>query len=173
LKFLGLKVGKPEDRFLVQTAKFLEGAMTIKKTFDPFQSPVTAVLVLGLLVVATIGVRARVWRGARPSTSDPQQLTTAHGPVQVVRFTLYDSGIFPQQAYAQQGLVTIAVEDLSGGMMGLVVERETGQVRERVGQVRRKERQRHGKDELRLEPGRYQLYMADRPDDRAELIVAP
>jgi hypothetical protein len=83
-------------------------------------------------------------------------------------------GIVPQTAYAQPGLVTIAVEDLSGGTTGLIVDRDDdGQAPIRAGEVRRRENKRRGQEELRLTPGRYQLYMADRPENRAELIVEP
>ena len=93
-------------------------------------------------------------------------------PVQVVRFTLYDVGIVPQQSYAQPGLVTIAVEDLSGDAGDVVIERDhNGQQPVQVGAVHRKDNSRHGRQELRLSPGHYQLYMADRPENRAELIV--
>lgn len=94
------------------------------------------------------------------------------GPVQVVRLTLYDVGIVPQQSYAQPGLVTISVEDLSGDSTGVVIERDdNGQSHAQVGEVHRKDNSRHGRQELRLTPGHYQLYMANRPENRAELIV--
>lgn len=107
-------------------------------------------------------------------TSTKPQRERREEPVQVVRFTLYDVGIVPELAYARAGLVTIGLEDLSGSTMGLVIERaQEGELRVRAGEVRRKERKRHGQEELRLEAGHYQLYMADRPDNRAELIVEP
>jgi hypothetical protein len=137
-------------------------------------------IVIGFLVTAFVIVSAR----AKMSNTHAYQTTSAGsqglptrlptGPVQVVRFTLYDVGIVPQTAYAQPGLVTIAMEDLSGGTTGLIVERDDeGQARLQVGEVRRKENKRRGQEELRLTPGRYQLYMADRPENRAELIVEP
>ena len=50
------------------------------------------------------------------------------GPVQVVRFALYDVGIYPHEAQVRKGLVGISFEDLSGGASDVVVTRETGAV---------------------------------------------
>ena len=132
---------------------------------------------MSVAAMVIVSVRAKINSDPHPTAFTRSQdfPTRSHrGRVQVVRFTLYDRGIIPELAYAQPGLVTIAVEDLSGGTTGLVVERdEEGQTRARIGEVRRNERKRHGKEELRLEEGRYQVYMADRPENRAQLIVEP
>jgi hypothetical protein len=145
-------------------------------------SKLTAIPVLVLCAVLSVIAISRVAPGALASKSRAAN-NLMHNPtghvrpmerVQVVSFSLYDVGIIPERAYAQAGLVTIALEDLSGGTTGLVIERnEEGQTFARAGEVRRKERNRRGQEELRLEAGRYQLYMADRPENRAELIIEP
>ena len=146
------------------------------------KSTVIAVLIAlcAVLILVVVGAaRSRAMLSAKRLAADiPTQesgVTVRRTErVQVVRFTLYDVGIVPQTAYAQPGLVTIAVEDLSGGTTGLVVERDDeGQARTQLGEVRRNENKRRCQAELRLAPGRYQLYMADRPENRAELIVEP
>ena len=97
----------------------------------------------------------------------------APGPVEVVRFTLYDVGIYPHEAHVGKGLVAITIEDLSGGSSGLVVERQQpGQARVTLGSVQRGQHWR-ARNDLRLDPGKYEVYMADRPDNRAVLIVEP
>src|SRR5258706_3179129 len=96
-----------------------------------------------------------------------------HGPVQVVRFTLYDAGICPRQARVEKGLVAITIEDLSGGTSGLVVQRVSGNSRQSVGTVQRIQNHWRGRQELQLEPGNYELFMADRPNNKAQLTVAP
>jgi hypothetical protein len=93
------------------------------------------------------------------------------GPVQVVRFALYDVGIYPAEAYAEKGLVGIVFEDLSGGDSEVVVTRETGAAPANVGRVQRLDHNSRGRSDLRLEPGRYEIYVADRPGNRATLIV--
>jgi hypothetical protein len=90
-----------------------------------------------------------------------------------VRFNLYDQGIYPHVTHVHQGLLAITIEDFSGGTSGLVVERETGNAPAQVGVVQRSGSQWRGKAEMRLVPGRYKVYMADRPENRALLVVEP
>jgi hypothetical protein len=91
--------------------------------------------------------------------------------VQVVRFALYDVGIYPYEAHVEKGLIGILFEDLSGGASEVVVTRETGAAPATVGRVQRVDDNSRGRSDLKLEPGRYQIYVADRPENRATLIV--
>jgi hypothetical protein len=93
--------------------------------------------------------------------------------VRVVRFKLYDIGILPREAYVEKGLVAISIEDYSGGTAGLVVARETGGPNNRVGRMIRQGPHWRSRGEMQLGPGRYQVFMEDRPDNRALLIVEP
>jgi hypothetical protein len=112
--------------------------------------------------LATVEPASRpVVQGARPE------------PLQVVKFTLYDVGIYPREAHAEEGLLWIIIEDYSGGTTGLVVERETGNAPERVGSVQRDGPHWRGKSDIRLGAGRYRVHMADRPANQAVLIVGP
>ncbi len=106
-------------------------------------------------------------------TAQGASSNSSRGPVQLVRFTLYDVGIVPHQTQAQKGAVTLLFEDLTGGSTGLIIERQTGRTPERTGQAERAPRSRYGKQQLRLEPGRYEVYDASRPDNRALLVVEP
>lgn len=90
-----------------------------------------------------------------------------------VRFNLYDVGIIPREIHVTQGLLAIAIEDYSGGTSGLVIEREIGSAPQQVGTVGRNAQQVRGKTEITLDPGNYQVYMADHPDNRALLVVEP
>src|SRR5260370_11170913 len=78
-----------------------------------------------------------------------------HGPVHVVRFTLYDAGIYPREVRVDKGLVAIMIEDFSGSSGGLVVAPEIGSDRLRLGTVQRFEHHWTGRGELALTPGRY------------------
>jgi hypothetical protein len=94
--------------------------------------------------------------------------------VTTVRFNLFDLGIYPREVHVKKGLLAITIEDYSGGTTGLLVEREIGSAREQVGAVQRERAaSSRGKSEIKFSPGRYQVYMADRPDNRALLVVEP
>jgi hypothetical protein len=94
--------------------------------------------------------------------------------VTTVRFNLFDLGIYPREVHVKHGLLALTIEDYSGGTTGLVVERETGSAPERVGAVQRERpSSSRGQNQMRLGRGRYQVYMADRPDNRALLVVEP
>src|SRR5438128_1535471 len=63
------------------------------------------------------------------------QGTSLRGPIQNVRFTLYNGGIYPRQLHAKPGNVAIGVEDRTGNSLGLVIERQTDSLTVLVGQV--------------------------------------
>jgi hypothetical protein len=93
--------------------------------------------------------------------------------VQTVRFTLYDAGIYPQEATARKGSVSIVMEDLSGGSQGLIVERQRGNSPERVTHVHREEHVGRGRETIELNPGTYQVWDASQPENRATLTIEP
>lgn len=95
------------------------------------------------------------------------------GPVRVVRFTLYDVGIYPHEARVQPGLVTISIEDVSGASSGLIVERVEADLRTEVGRVDRQANRLRGRREMLLVAGRYQVSDARHRNNRASLIVEP
>jgi len=139
----------------------------------------SAVIVLFLITVVLVArilkPRAAKRKEATPTSARETLAAPAakHGPVQVVRFTLYDAGIYPRQIRVQKGLVAITIEDLSGGTSGLVVQRVNGNNRQSIGTVSRIEKSSRGREEIQLEPGNYELFMADRPNNKAQLIVEP
>jgi hypothetical protein len=110
---------------------------------------------------------------ARP-TSPAVVLSRARELVTTVRFNLFDLGIYPREVHVKKGLLAITIEDYSGGTTGVVVEREAGSAREHVGAVQREgASSSRGKNEIRFGPGRYHVYMLDRPANRALLVVEP
>jgi hypothetical protein len=102
---------------------------------------------------------------ASPAVQDP----TLRGVAQIVRFTIYDSGIYPREAQVSAGLVVIQVEDMAGDSPGVVVRSESRQV---VGQIMRAVHRR-GNGRLRLPPGRYQIHELSDRANTATLIVEP
>jgi hypothetical protein len=146
-------------------------AISRRSILNSFQRPVAAVVVLGLLVLVTVGVKARVWRNSlRAATSQQGLLTTARGPAEMVHFTIYDAGIFPREERVSPGVVALHLEDMSGGSAGLVVASESLVTLAQI--VRRPGRWRDNA-QVSLVPGRYTVYDASRPRNRATLIVEP
>jgi hypothetical protein len=131
-----------------------------------FQKWPARMFLLIAALLAALGVGSRAWVG-----SENNRLSVPiREPLQVVRFTLYDKGIYPRDAIADKGVIAISIEDLSGGSEGLMLERETGGV---IAHVRREGKHRRGRGEVKLTPGRYRVYDASRPSNSATLIVEP
>jgi len=128
-----------------------------------------AALVLSAIVVVAL---LKISEGASVS-AESTPTVPARGPVQVVRFALYDLGIYPQEARAKPGLVTIAIEDLSGDSSGLSIERIEAASRVPSGVVSKTTNRLRSRTELFLPEGRYEVSDVTRPDNRALLIVEP
>jgi hypothetical protein len=129
--------------------------------------PATIIFIIAAcLTFATLIAGARAWIGS----GNERLAAPPREPVQVLRFTLYDAGIYPRETVAGKGLVAISIEDLSGGSDGLVLEREAGGT---VVQVKRTGKHWRGRGEIKLTPGRYRVYDASRPANRASLIIEP
>lgn len=137
-------------------------------------------LTYALLLLLTLGLVIPVAVVVRKSLLDPSSPkpistinTLKRGPIQIVRFTLYDAGICPQEARARQGMVTISIEDLSGDSSGLIVERVEPASHVATGRVSKVANRLRSQSELFLPEGRYEVAVADRPLNRALLIVEP
>jgi hypothetical protein len=158
-----------------KSSLFLEESMSLTK-----ERLITSALliVIGFLVTAFIIASARSKISMNASQLAPptvQGLPTRLpiGRVQVVRFTLYDAGIYPSEANAQAGLVAISIEDLSGASSGLVVERREGDVITQLGRVDRLPNRLRARGDIVMTPGRYEVYDASHPTNRSLLIVEP
>jgi len=92
----------------------------------------------------------------------------SQGPVQMIRFTVYDAGIFPKEARASRGWVAIHLQDMSGVSSGLVVLNES---RQTLGQIVLDQRHWRANGRLHLEPGHYRIFDATQPRNWASLIV--
>lgn len=90
----------------------------------------------------------------RQSRAAVEQLPITRGPTQVVRFTVYDAGIFPTEARVKPGSVLIRAEDLTGTAETLLVQTQNRQV---IGQIVRGESQWRGSARLTLTTGVYQV----------------
>jgi hypothetical protein len=123
--------------------------------------------VLGLTVARNLKVKPE------PAVATSNQLPVVREPVQNVRFTVYDAGIFPQQQRARPGLVAISIEDRSHRSTGLVVQREAGGTILSIGQVSPALNQGRGTARFSLGAGHYSVFDANQPNNRAELVIEP
>jgi hypothetical protein len=99
---------------------------------------------------------------ASPQTAQPA------GPVQMVRFTVYDQGIQPTVAHASPGLVAIYLDDKSTHTAALLVANE----QHPLGSINRAPGRARGHSTILLAAGRYTIYEADRKTKSATLVVA-
>ena len=158
----------PTLQGLLTTLRKIPGATTITRLL---QRPVTAALLVSLFVLVTIAGEVRLRENESPGVATQQELiATPHGPAQIVRFTVYDSGIFPHEARVSAGSVALHMEDMSGNSTGLTVASESLQTMAHV--IRRPQRWRDNAT-VSLPVGRYTVYDASRPTHRATLIVEP
>ena len=123
---------------------------------------------LALCVATTALVCAFTLNQSR-STASPTTVVAA----QTVRFTVYDVGILPRQAKARAGKVALAIEDLSGASAELVLAKIINGAAVEAGRVGRSPGGWRGRTVVRLEPGTYEVFDSNRPNNRAELVVAP
>ena len=136
-----------------------------------------AAAVLCVATAALVGVFAL--NGSRSSASNLTASNGASGAppttvaAQTIRFTVYDVGILPRQAKARAGKVALAIEDLSGASAELVVARMNNGAAEAAGRVRRSPGAWRGRTVIHLAPGTYEVFDANRPNNRAELVVTP
>jgi hypothetical protein len=129
-------------------------------------------LIIGSILLPTLVVVV-IARSTRRNNAAPQQLTVLRGPTQNVRFTLYRDGIHPRELHAKPGNVIIGIEDRAGNSSGLIVQLQTDTLPVAVGQVTAALNESRGRVAFSLGVGRYIVFDASRPNNRAELIVEP
>lgn len=138
-----------------------------------------ALAIASFLFIAALALSASAWltpylfAAATSRAAQSPRSQRRQGPVQLVRFTLFDVGIRPSVARARAGRIIVSLEDRSGVVSGLGIERAIGGANVHVGQVRRSPDYRRGKLEMQLEPGRYRVFDSSQPGNRALLIVEP
>ena len=113
-------------------------------------------------------------RVAGTATNSFQTATlTTRGPIQNVRFTVYDAGIYPHQLRAKPGVVAIVLQDHTRRGPGLVIERETAGGNVRLAEISFPLHQSRTRTELGLGLGRYRVSDATNPANQAEIVVEP
>lgn len=135
-----------------------------------------------LLMLAAMGI-AFLFNGYRQASARAFQIVQSDidndkstvGPIRNLRFTLFDLGIRPREMRCKAGLVNLHFEDRTNASQGVTVQRIVGNERMVIGAVQRTANgnQSRGRTAFRLLPGEYELYDANRPANRALLIVEP
>ena len=131
---------------------------------------------VGLLCLVTTGAlrQIRISNDSQlPNEVVVAQGDLERGPVRMIRFVLLENALYPRSMRVDKGLVNLLVEDETGVSEGLVVERVVNNNHERMTTIRRQPNVRRGRELLRLTPGRYIVYDASKPDNKAELMVEP
>lgn len=135
-------------------------------------STVGFILIATLASTAIVGAALLKFRHPSSVVSSPPA-GAGERRVQVVRFTLYDTGIYPQEARANPGPITISIEDLTGSSDGLIIERVEPTGRMPFGVMSKTAKLLRTRKELHLPKGNYELVDSTRKDNRALLIVTP
>ena len=130
--------------------------LSIKRVLVEDRNPTGVIVDKGGVVVKA--------SSASPSKAEPS------GPVQIVRFTVYEDGLWPTEAYVSPGVVRIYFEDTTRTSAGLVVQTPLGIS---IGQAVRQPRLFRGSTQLNLRAGRYRIFDASRPRSSSTLIVQP
>ena len=143
---------------------------------SPTQPKTLWLVIVGIGVIAAV-VGLTIARAIKLKPAAPVALASQspapRGPVQNIRFTLYDAGIFPQQQHAKPGNVSINLEDRTRQSTGLVVQRESGGMATQIEQVSPVPGRTRGNAQFALGVGHYIVFDASQPNNRAELVVEP
>jgi hypothetical protein len=132
-------------------------------------------MVVGATLVSAVFVivLGRIHKLTPPVTrASTSQLTIARGPIQNIRFTLYDAGIYPQQIKLKPGNVAVEIVDRTHVSLGLNIEHETLGARVIVGQVSFLNRL-GGRGVFRLDAGNYIVSDVSRAANQAQIVVEP
>jgi hypothetical protein len=145
---------------------------TIKKNLLQHRL-LSSVFVWSLVAIIAIAVRANAGRQEANEPIPQQEVTQVRapeveGPAQIVRFTLYDVGLFPREVHVSPGAVALHLEDVTERSVGLVIQDESAQ---QVAQLTRRAQRWRDQIRLRLTPGRYIVFEAEKPRNRATLFV--
>lgn len=108
---------------------------------------------------------------AIPALAQNSQQEKNNGPIANVKFMVFSAGIYPRTVHATEGLVGIAVEDLSGGTTELFVDRVTRTGRTNAGKIQRDRPRWRARTIIKLQPGTYEVYSPEHSSMRALLIV--
>ena len=126
-------------------------------------------LILLLLLISGTVIFAR-WK-ATSSVSANASMVQQHGPLQNIRFTVYDVGIYPQEMEVDAGRLSIVFDDRTGKSTDFVVASEN--TLQRVANIKTSKAHWRTRGEVQLGPGRYRVFDSARPGIYSVLVVNP
>jgi len=146
---------------------------TIKLFLTENHLPALSFLFFATLLAGSILVAGRLNVGSGGSDVNHVNAPSASSErrVQIVRFTLYDAGIYPHEVRANPGPLTISLEDVTGSSSGVIVHRIQDNARVLAGIASKAPNRLRSRTELNLPVGQYEVVDASRPDARALLII--
>ena len=129
-----------------------------------------SVFILGVLTAGRV-LKTSQW--SNNSNAYSSVGTQQAEPLRNIRFTVYDVGIYPEEIKVDAGRVSIVFDDRTGNHSGFVIERIVGNGTERLGQITASRDHWRTRAQVRVDPGRYRVFVSDRPEIRSMLIVNP
>lgn len=137
---------------------------------------IIAFLVLAVGVLWRCGSVVKAWFSPTESTVvikafdvQNQQL----GRVQMIKFLLFEEGIYPRNMTIHEGLINLTVEDKTHRSQGLAVERINENAMASVGRVETVGEYGRGRELLRFVPGTYRVSDMSNPQNNSILVVEP
>ena len=94
-------------------------------------------------------------------------------PLQNIKFTVYDVGIYPQEMQVNAGRLGIVFDDRTGKSPAFIVQRITENSTQLVTQINALTNHSRTRGQVKLTPGRYRVFDSARPQMYSTLIVNP
>ena len=141
----------------------------MQKLFFP-----SAIGVLAIVTVFTLYPRWRTlhWTKFSEPTTDAL-VQTPNDPLKNIRFTVYDVALYPREFEVPAGRVAMSFEDRTGKNSRFVVQRISGSVPEKVGEIAFPKDFWRSRGEMRLAPGRYRVFSPELPEIQSLVIANP
>ena len=131
---------------------------------------VPVILATGVFSVAGF---FRSLRSAMVAQSTTAAAANVNEPLENIRFTIYDVGIYPQEIEVNARRLGIVFDDRTGAGSDFVVQRMTENTPQQVAQIRPVPNRPRTRGEVKLTPGRYRVFDSARPEIFSTLIVSP
>jgi len=137
---------------------------------------ITALRVVPMVLISALTIFAvgAVWKTSAWFRQQPSQAITeddSNEPLQNVRFTVYDVGIYPPSMQLKAGRVAIAFDDRTGPNKSFVVQRVNGNSPELVAQADPVPDHVRTRVFVKLTPGSYRVFSSEKPEIYSTLIV--
>jgi hypothetical protein len=124
-----------------------------------------------LLLVLIVFFRNTGWLTI---TQSPAPAVAAiNEPLENIRFTVYDMGIYPREIEVSTGHLGIVFESRTRVDSGFVVQRVNENAFEQVAQISAAANRLRTRGEVKLTPGRYRVFDSSRPEIYSTLVVNP